>query len=506
MEEVVRVSKVNEAYIKVDCSPSVAYELSDYFSYDEPGARFMPQVRARLWDGKRRLFGLMSREMYSGLYLHLVQFCKERSYDIEKVPTEYGLPLDIHPVRIETLETFCKSLNLHYDGKPISIYDHQLQGVFYGLKHRGKLLLSPTGSGKSLIIYVILRYLKAYNQMKGIDKSQILIVPRTSLVEQMYSDFQEYSYANKWPVADMCARIYSGLPKDPPSPIVITTWQSIYQQPKPFFDKYYTVIGDEAHTWKAKCLTSIMSKCTEAPYRIGLTGTLDGTEVNKLVLEGLFGSVYQVATTKELQDKGILAPLKIKIAVLKYSDEERKAIAKSKEYSDEIAFLLAHEKRNRFVRNLAVAQKSNTLVLFNQIEKHGDILYRMIKEKVADGRNVYYIHGGVDVEEREAVRKIMAKETDAIVLASYGTYQLGINIPNLHNVVFGSPSKSRIRNLQSIGRGLRTTAGKAYCTLFDIADDLQWKNRVNHTLKHLLERIDIYNNEEFDYNLVEVPI
>jgi len=493
--------------MKVDCSPSVAYELNDYFSYEAPGARFMPTVKNRMWDGKIRLFGLMSREIYTGLYLYLHQFCKERSYTLEKVATEYGKPLDIHPVKIETIEEFTKSLNLRVNGKAITPHDHQIEGVYYALRHRGKLLVSPTGSGKSLIIYIILRYLKLWYQLKQMDRAQLLVVPRTGLVEQMYSDFADYSSANNWPVESMCARIYAGLPKEPPSPIVITTWQSIYKQPTTFFHRYGTVIGDEAHTWKAKCLSSLMSKCTEAPFRIGTTGTLDGIEINKLVLEGLFGSVHQVATTKELMDEGILTPLKIKIVVLKHTDEHRKAVCKAKDFQDEIAFLIAHEKRNKFVRNLALAQKGNTLVLFNRVAQHGKILYDLIFKAVAGtGRKVYFIHGGVDAVDREEIRKIVMNETDAIVIASYGTFQLGVNIPNIRSIIFGSPSKSRIRNLQSIGRGLRTDEGKDGCTLYDIADDLQWKDRVNHTLKHMMERIDIYNQEEFDFNLVEVPL
>lgn len=492
--------------MKVDCSPSVAYELNDYFSYEAPGARFMPTVKNRMWDGKIRLFGLMSREIYTGLYLYLHQFCKERSYNIEKVETEYGKPLDIHPVKIETIEEFAKSLNLRVSGKAITPHDHQIEGVYYALRHRGKLLVSPTGSGKSLIIYIILRYLKAWYQMNNIDKAQLLVVPRTGLVEQMYSDFADYSSANRWPVEAMCAKIYAGLPKEPPAPIVITTWQSIYKEPRTYFYRYGTVIGDEAHTWKAKCLTSLMSKCTEAPFRIGTTGTLDGIEINKLVLEGLFGSVHQVATTKELMDNGTLAPLKIKIVVLKYSDEERKAVRKAKDYQEEIAFLIAHEKRNKFVRNLALAQKGNTLVLFNRIAKHGQILYDMIKAKADPDRKVYFIHGGVDAVDREEIRKIVMKEENAIIIPSYGTFQLGVNIPNIRSIIFGSPSKSRIRNLQSIGRGLRTDEGKSSCTLYDIADDLQWNGKENHTLKHMLERIDIYNQEDFEFNLVEVPL
>lgn len=504
--EVIKVQKLNEVYMKVDCSPHIAYELNDFFSFEVAGARFMPQVRSGHWDGKLRLFGLLSRKMYVGLYLYLHQFCKDRNYEIEKVDSEYGKPLDVHPMAISQLQEYVESLKLSYGDKPITIYEHQLEGVYYSLRHKGKLLISPTGSGKSLIIYVILRYLKGWYRLQNIQKSQLVVVPRTGLVEQLYSDFENYSAMNGWNVEANVGKIYSGLPKNPDKPIVITTWQSIYKLPAAYFEQYSTVIGDEAHTWKAKCLMELMSKCTETPFRIGMTGTLDGIETNKLVLEGLFGSVHKVASTKELIDSGLLAKLTIKIIILKYTPDERKMVTKVKNYQEEITFLISNPRRNRFIRNLTIAQKANTLLLFNRVEKHGEILFNCIKEKVNDDRKVYFIYGKVPAIEREEIRKIVAEETDAIIVASYGTFQLGINIPNLQTVIFGSPSKSRIRNLQSIGRGLRTHEGKNQCVLYDIADDLQWKSKENYTLKHLLERITIYNSEDFDYTLTEVPL
>jgi superfamily II DNA or RNA helicase len=274
--------------------------------------------------------------------------------------------------------------------------------------------------------------------------------------------------------------------------------------PKQFFADFKAIYGDEAHLFKAKSLTSILNKCTTTPYRVGTTGTLDGTHTHKLVLEGLFGPVYKVTTTKKLINDKTLADLEIFNIILEYSDEIKKA-QKGKSYQDEMDFLVQHEARNKFIRNLAITQTSNTLVLFQYVEKHGKVLKDMITEKAVN-RKVFFVYGGTDTEQREDIRRITETETNAIIVASYGTFSTGINIKNLHNIIFASPSKSRVRNLQSIGRGLRTSESKTSCKLYDIADDLTWKSKKNYTLLHMIERIKIYNDEHFNYKLVKVSL
>jgi superfamily II DNA or RNA helicase len=274
--------------------------------------------------------------------------------------------------------------------------------------------------------------------------------------------------------------------------------------PKEYFEQFDYIIGDEAHLFKAQSLTTIMTAANKTKYRIGLTGTLDGTKTHKLVLEGLFGPVEKVITTKELIDKKELSDFTIKCLVLKH-DEQICEEMKGKTYAEEIQYLISSEPRNKFIRNLAISLKTNTLILYQMVEKHGQILYDMIKER-ADGRKVFFIHGGVDTEDREQIRHIMEKENDAIVVASYGTFSTGINIRNLHNIIFASPSKSRVRNLQSIGRGLRQSSGKEQATLYDIADDLRIKKHTNFTLQHFIERVKIYNEEKFSFKIYNIGL
>ena len=282
--------------------------------------------------------------------------------------------------------------------------------------------------------------------------------------------------------------------------VFCSTWQSLYKMQKKYFEKFNCVIVDECHTAKAKSIVSIMSKLCDAKYRFGFTGTLDGIEVNKWVLEGLFGPSYKIVKTDELMQKGHLAKLDIKVLLLKYPPQRFEV------YEDEIQYIINHQKRNNFIKNLALDLKGNTLILFSRVETHGQPLYELINNNKIDNRQVFFVHGGVSTQDREQVREITEKENNAIIVASYGTFSTGINIKNLHNVIFSSPSKSRIRNLQSIGRVLRKSNTKTKATLYDIADDISYKSRKNYTLNHLIERIKIYSEENFNYDIVNIPM
>ena len=486
--------KKDEVHLKVICEPSIAQELSDHFCFEVPGAKFHPLYRSRMWDGKVRLFSMFTKEIYMGLKEYVEAFAKERDYSVK----DAAAPIFKDPVTYEQVEEFCKGLKLHSKGTPIEIRDYQLEAVYRAILDGRKLLLSPTGSGKSLIIYCLLRWHAKFS------RRQLILVPTTSLVEQMYSDFQDYSSENNWKTSEHCHRIYGGHEKSNEYDVIISTWQSLYKLPKSFFTEFQVIYGDEAHLFKAKSLTTILNKCDKSPFRIGTTGTLDGLKTHRLVLEGIFGPVLKVTTTKKLITDKTLADLKIFTIILEYADEIRKSV-KGNSYQEEMDFLVQHEPRNNFIRNLALKQTTNTLVLFQYVEKHGKILYDMIQKKEPN-RKVFFVYGGTDTEQREEIRRLTEQQKDAIIVASYGTFSTGINIKNLHNIIFASPSKSRIRNLQSIGRGLRTNEDKEICTLYDIGDDLSWKTKKNYTLLHMIERIKIYNDEHFNYKLVKVSL
>jgi superfamily II DNA or RNA helicase len=492
----IKIEKISNVYVRVYSDDDISQEISQFFTFEYPGARFTPMYRAKLWDGKVRMFDLQRKTLYVGLTKYLLKFAETNQYQVEYV-NQIDEKTDIS---IDTVKDFAKWLNPCARGEPIKIRDYQVEAVHKAITDQRTLLISPTASGKSFIIYTIMRYHLEH------DRKCIVVVPTTSLVEQMHSDFKEYSSANGFNVDKHVQKLYSGFPKEFNSKVLITTWQSIYKQPASWFNQFNVIFGDEAHQFKAKSLTSIMDKMTEVQYRIGTTGTLDNKKVHQLVLEGIFGPVYKVTTTADLMATNQVATLKLKCLVLKYPEEVRKSITYKMEYKDELNFIISHDRRNKFIRNLALSCSGNTLVLFQMVEKHGKVLHEMIKEKVEEGRKVFFIYGGTDVEAREDARKLTEKETNAIIIASFGVFSTGVNIPSIENVIFASPSKSKIRNLQSIGRGLRLKNGKTECKLFDISDDLHWKSWKNHTMNHFAERLKIYSEEKFNYKIIEVEL
>ena len=477
--------KKNEAYIQFECDRGIAQELSDYFTFFVPGHQFTPAYKSRIWDGKIRLADLRSFTIYHGLVPYIEVFCKEREYTLE-IDSDVSVTQNFS--LIEAKE-FVDTLKM-----PHEIRDYQLKSFVQAIRNKRMLLLSPTASGKSLILYCIIRYLQLEN------KRGLLIVPTTSLVEQMYKDFEDYGYDSE----QYCHRQYSGKEKHTNKFLTITTWQSIYKNPGEYFEQFDFVLGDEAHQFKAKSLTTILSGCVNAKYRIGTTGTLDGTQTHKLVLEGLFGPVYKATSTADLIDKGQLASFKIKCLILKHPESVCK-MARSWDYNQELEYIVMNTARNNFIRNLALSLNGNTLILFQFVEKHGKSLHANIKEH-AKNRHVFFVFGGTDVEIRESVRAITEKERDAIIVASYGTFSTGVNIRNLHNIIFASPSKSRIRNLQSIGRGLRIGDNKDEAVLFDISDDFRIGKYTNYTLKHFVDRVKIYDDEKFNYKFYNIEL
>lgn len=482
----IRLLKINEVYIEFQCEKSLAQELSDYFTFYVPNFQFTPAYKNKLWDGKIRLANLRSSTIYCGLLNYIEKFCKDRSYTL-KIDSKLNITENFSIVEAKS---FIDTLNI-----PLEIRDYQLSAFVHSIRNKRILLLSPTASGKSLIIYLIVRKLQDFDFKKG-----LLIVPTISLVHQMHKDFESYGFDSK----TNCHMIHQGQDKNSNKFLYISTWQSIYKNNPEYFHQFDFVLGDESHLFKAKSLTTILSNCVNANYRIGTTGTLDGTQTNKLVLEGLFGPVYQTTTTSELIEQKHLANFKIKCLILKYSEFICKQ-AKTWDYNAEMDYIVKNKARNEFIKNLALSLKGNSLILFQFVEKHGKDLFSLIKEK-SKNRHVFFVFGGTDVEIRESIREITEKETDAIIVASYGTFSTGINIRNLHNIIFASPSKSKIRNLQSIGRGLRLGQNKEQATLFDISDDFRLGKFTNHTLKHFIERVKIYNEEKFSYKFYNIEL
>ena len=482
------IQKKNEVYLKVQAEPHLHKEAAEFFTFEIPSAKYMQKTRRyKGWDGKVRLYSPATGEIYCGLIDYLTDWAKDRGYQVEYLESQYfGHPKERNDlVTPQSVVQFVRALGLP---SGLKVRDYQYAAIYECLRYNRRLLLSPTASGKSLMIYSLVRF------HVNVKRNVLIIVPTTSLVEQMYKDFTEYG----WNTEYHCHKIYAGEEKYTDHDVVISTWQSVYKEPRKFFDRFDVVIGDEAHLFKAKSLTKLMSKLHGCKFRYGFTGTLDGSETNQLVLEGVFGRCSKVTKTSDLMKKGHVAQLKVKVIVLKHSEQIFEG------YQDEMDYLCEHEQRNKFIRNLACDLKGNTLVLFNYVEKHGLPLYEMINSHT--DKPVHLVYGGVDVDDREEIRRLVEHENNSIIVASYGTFSTGINIKRLHNLVFASPSKSRVRNLQSIGRVLRQSKEKLEATLYDVADDITRDNGKNYTLLHLFERLKIYKEENFKYEIVEIKL
>jgi superfamily II DNA or RNA helicase len=478
--------KIDEAWLRVEAEAGAFRELQEHLTFDVPGAKFSPKYKAKLWDGRIKLLDSRNGKCYAGLVQEIQKFCQERDYTLQIDP-ELTITEEFS---LAEAKEFSDTLGLPFDP-----HDHQLRAFALAVRHSRGILISPTASGKSLIAYLIARF---YHDNF---KNRILIlVPSISLVHQLCSDFADYGLD----VDSFVHAVFGGRDKQTDKPIVISTWQSVYELPKSYFELFKVIIGDEAHLFKAQSLTKIMTNATYVKYRFGMTGTLDGSVVNELVLNGLFGPTHKIIDTKDLIEQGKLAKIKVKALVLSHPKEECDKL-KGSSYHDELEHIVSFAPRNRFITNLSLSLKGNTLVLYAFVEKHGQVLYDMIREKAKD-RKVFFVHGGVDGETREEIRHIVEKENDAIIVASYGTFSTGINIKNLHNVIFASPTKSRIRTMQSIGRGLRISGTKDSMTLFDIADNLSTNKNKNYTLNHLIERVKMYSAEGFPYELHNIKL
>ena len=487
-----KIFKVDQVYLKIDCEPSIAKELSSFFTFKVPNHQYSPAYKKKRWDGTIKLFNLASQTIYVGLLDYIVKFCQDRNYKYEIEGIE------LQKITENDVKDWLLEQKIYSGGKEIVPHAHQIEAVIHALTKNRSLLLSPTGSGKSLIIYLALKYLlDCYSTGK-----YLIVVPTTGLVTQMAGDFADYCNHDK-NFLKQIQIIFQGKSKEINKRITISTWQSIYKEPDTFFKDFYGIFGDEVHLFKAKSLSSLKKKCRNCVFRTGTTGTLDNTQAHKLMIEGLFGRCFSVTTTKELMDDKILSSLTINSILLNYDIKDYQEIKKCS-YQTEIEWIISNKKRNDFICNLANNLNGNVLILFNYVEKHGIPLYNQLKS--TSDKDVFMIYGKTDIEQRELIRNIVDNHSNSILVASYGTCSTGINIKNINSIIFASPSKSVVRVLQSIGRGLRKSNRKDTATVFDIGDNLSWKSYRNHTLRHMDERSQLYTKEKFSFSIKNIRL
>jgi len=458
-------------------------EISQYFTITIPDSQFMRKGRRKYWDGKLRLYNKRNSTLYIGLLKNLIEFAKERKYDIDiddnLIPDENWT--------LKDLDEFLRSLSL-----PIEMRDYQKDALITCINKRRCVIESSTGSGKSLVIYSLIRYLK--------ERKILLIVPTLTLISQMRSDFIKYSEDDKWDFDDNVHVITAGVNKESNINIFLSTWQSLYNLDKSYFDQFDSVIVDETHLAHSTSFRHILENSTNADERFGFTGTLQETETHVMTILGLLGQVKKVTNTQELQRKKILSNINIDMILLKYPEEMCKRVVELN-YDEEIDVILENEERNELILNLAKRGSGNIIILTSHVKKSGAKLYNLINENNVENKDVFFIYGETERQIREEVRWYAEENDNVVIIATYQVFSTGVNIKNLQTILFAIAGKSKIRNLQSIGRGLRTHENKDHLKLIDIGDDFRYKSKVNYAFKHFEERYKLYIKEGFPVNI-----
>ena len=410
MVDKVEITKVDEIFLRIDADRGILREMQDHFSFYMDNYKFHPKVRAKAWDGKIRLMDLRRQTIYVGLLQDVISFCEDRGYDLSY---DYAA-LAEEQISLSEARSFVENLAKKVTIPNFEIRDYQVETFMHCVRKHRALFLSPTSSGKSWMIYTLIKY---YNL------PTLVIVDGTGPVHHMAQDFVEYGEE-----PTNIHKVFGGQEKYVRENLVVSTWQSLLNMPAGFFDRFGLIIGDEAHHFGAKTFQELMEKIPNAKYRFGFTGTIKGSRCNTMVLEGLFGKVKQIVTTRELMDQGYVADIDIKCIVLQYDDAVKKTM-KDSMYQKEMDFITSSAARNNFIKNLAGDLKGNTLIFFNYVDKHGKVLYNLLKDSFPD-RRILYVDGGVDGEIRNDIRQVLEDTPDEIVKLTFGSTVLRM-YPNI---------------------------------------------------------------------------
>lgn len=496
MPESVSIKKLNESFLYLNASRSVSESVSEHFSFFADNYQWSPKFKSRMWDGKIRLFNSRFNTLPLGLKNQLIEFLKEADAEIEFEGFRESIDQE---VLAKDFDRFLGGLRLP---EGIEVRDYQRKVCLDVLQEdmRG-LILSPTGSGKSLIIYLLIRYCLS----RSLFSKVLLIVPTINLVTQMVKDFADYSSEDpSFDAEASCHQIFSGKEKSLDKTIVVSTWQSLSTMNKKVLTKFGGLICDEVHLAEAKEISAIVEASVNAEVKIGLTGTLKEAKINPLSLVGLFGRIFETRKTRELMDEGHLSDTPVVAMILNYPSEfissfweKVKALKAKKQnkkiYGEELSRLFLYENRNKVIVQLVKKFKNmNTLILFSSV-KHAELVAKRLKEA---GVDVFHMKSSMSAEERESIRNYAETHLNVAIVSTYQLFQLGINIRNLHNAIFGAPSKGRIRILQSFGRIIRPSPDGRVGYLIDLIDDLRLKSLVNIVYGHALKRLGFYQEEK----------
>jgi len=490
MNDVIVVSIIDNIHFKIFCGEDQSYELAEFFTCYAADYRHNPKFKAGIWNGKISFFNRSDHLLPIGLLRFLKPFLEQYNYKIQLTFNEFELKNDISK---EDLEGFYDVL---FSMSDITLRDYQKDAVYAALRNKRGVVESATGSGKSILIYTVIRFI-----LEDIDSKILLVVPNIGLVTQMYDDFKKYGWGTA--STDISLLYGKSVFYDKTRPVLISTWQSIYKRGSDFFSDFGAVLVDETHGAKSASIQSVLSKCVNASYRLGFTGTLPEDTADIFNIYGYLGHKIYSLESKTLIERGFLSNITIVNLFLKHNQDEIDKIA-GKTYADEVSVITKNPKRNNVLRYIIgnINEDHNVLVLCHKLD-HLDSMVEYITETFPN-RPLFVIHGGIPAEKREAIRTNMEEYDGAILIATYGTMSTGINIPKLHSVIFASFYKSKIKVLQSIGRGLRLHKTKSRVIVWDLIDDMHYVDEYGHRLpnyaiRHFYKRLAYYDKQEFPY-------
>lgn len=413
------------------------------------------------------------------------------------------------PVRIERKKsnfTGCSNKKFNINGFKVEKYGF---GEYFGFElDKDHLYYTDDfvihhNSGKSLVLYGVIRFLLNIYPTKKI----LLVVPNISLVKQLAKEFEDYGFEN---VMDYISPLFNGQTYDAKKPILISTWQSIYKRPMVFFKDFCGVLIDECQTVKSTSILAILKKCMNAEYRLGFTGTLPEDQAHLKTIIGYLGPTLYNYTYKEAMDQNVVSNIKIANILLKYPEVVKK-YNKGRPYNEEVDYVTTYEPRNKVFKFIFDKLKigDNVLILCHKIE-HLKNIKKYLEDNIKD-REIYEIYGKTKADDRESIRQDMDQNKGKILVATFKTMAVGVNIRRIDHIIFASSYKSKILILQSIGRGLRKYDGKKFMVLWDLVDDLTLESKKgsihkNHIYKHYEQRLGYYDENSFKYLTCKVEL
>jgi superfamily II DNA or RNA helicase len=506
MADKLYIYPVNETYVQLDGDRNVLLDIYNYMTFDAPDAEWSYAYQNKMWDGKVRLLDNNTFKIYKGLVHYIETFALQQQWEVEKDP---ALFVDNGPFDAVAYMT---SLKLQLKGGALP-HDFQYLAVQKAIDDDRHTFESATGSGKSLMIYCLARY---YMKKFDLNKKILVTEPTKGLVQQMLTDWQ--SYAPHFPIEKLTHQIYDGAGHNTNKPIVLSTWQAMMDEKEGYIKQFGAIIVDECHGAQAPELKGILERSPDCKYRFGFTGTLDETETNRLVIEGLTGPALVISRTFELIERGILPELRIKSLITKYPEsvckENHKRMTapdkkeRMKSFSKEKDFIVNYAPRNQYIANLvaSIKDKENILILTEYHDKkpHCDIIKRFI-EATCPHKKIVLVTGDTD-EDPQELREFVDGNDDVVIIATFGKFATGRSINNIQHIIFATYGKGMIKVLQSLGRGLRKDGKEDKVTAYDIVDDLSYKNHKNYLLKHALERIRIYVKQQLKYKIITVQL